>query len=198
MYEWMDRWDGQLLLSGSYSPKTQNSAAPRRVLKLYRRPPQPPPRQTLTQDLQIPSPILKALRRHPVSAKDARTSPIPLTIRLTPPPPRILAAQPPPKRPVASHPSPAYPPRGPRSTSHPPEPFRTRASEPRPPPSGSRCPLRTPSPKPASRGRARVAMATGVYFAPGTHSSLRSAPHPPCLRVGVSKGWDGRQCRDGN
>lgn len=84
-------------------------------------------------------------------------------------------------------PSPAYPPRGPRSPSHPPEPFGTQASEPRPPPSGSRCPLRTPSPKPASRGRARVAMATGVYFAPGTHSSLRSAPHPPRLRVRGSK-----------
>lgn len=70
------------------------------MLKLYRRPPQPPPRQTLTQDLQIPSPVLEALRRHTVSAKDARTSPIPLTIRLTPPPPRILATQPPPKRPV--------------------------------------------------------------------------------------------------
>lgn len=66
-------------------------------------PPQPPPRQTLTQDSQTPSPALGALRKHPVSARDARTSPIPLTIRLTPSPPRIPAAQPPPKRPGTDH-----------------------------------------------------------------------------------------------
>lgn len=60
----------------------------------------------------------------------------------------------------------------------------TGSQHPRPPPSGSRCPpLLTPQPE-ASRlgGRARVAMATGVYFALGTHSSRRSAPpHPAPL-----------------
>ena len=61
-------------------------------------------------------------------------------------------------------------------------------------------PLLTPQPE-ASRlgGRARVAMATGVYFALGTHSSRRSAPPPRPSNLSLSEsegpgkgdGWSG-------
>lgn len=118
-------------------------------------------------------------------------------------PPRIGETEPPP--PLDPRPLPEVPVTGPRgqSAQHPLSPQGSRSPclppppgapgtgrrRPRPPPFGSRCPpLLTPQPE-ASRlgGRARVAMATGVYFALGTHSSRRSAPPPRPSNLSLSE-----------
>lgn len=102
------------------------------------------------------------------------------------PEPSQKARSPSPRRRSAQHPSP----QGPGSPGLPLAPGApgTRRLRPRPPPSGSRCPPSSPPQPESSRlgGRARVAMATGVYFALGTHSSRRSAP-PPAPPPGLSE-----------
>lgn len=103
MDKYVNGWDGQLLLRGPYSPKTQNSAAPlRSECSNSTDAPPPAPRQTLTLDSQTPSSAWGPLKASRVRQR-CKDQSNPIDNQTHPPPPRILAAQPPPTSHLAQY-----------------------------------------------------------------------------------------------